>query len=77
MQAITTRYHGPTNYKGSRVIARAQAGSITMQWDDALNSDENHRAAAQALADKLKWPGAFVTGFDHAQDGVHVFLPRT
>jgi hypothetical protein len=76
MQAITTKYHGPTDTKGSRVSARAQAGRTSITWDDALNSDENHRAAAQALADKFKWSGRFVTGFDHNQDGVHVFLSR-
>ena len=76
MEAITTKYHGPTDTKGSRVSARAQAGRVSITWDDALNSDENHRAAAQALADKFKWTGQLVTGFDHNQDGVHVFLPR-
>jgi hypothetical protein len=41
-----------------------------------LRDKFDKETAAQALADKLKWPGQFVTGFDHRQDGVHVFLPR-
>jgi len=55
MQAIVTKYLGPTHCRGSRVKATACAGSITLSWDYALNSDANHRAAALALANKLNW----------------------
>jgi hypothetical protein len=55
MQAIQTEYLGPTNVRGSRVKATAQAGSITLNWDNALNPDRNHKAAALALATKLGW----------------------
>lgn len=63
MQAIETRYIGPTNFRGSRVKASAQAGSITIGWDDALNVDENHDAAAVALVRKLGWePATLASG---------------
>ena len=55
MQAIVTKYLGPTEYRGSRVKATAQVGSLTLSWDYALNSDGNHRAAALALANKYNW----------------------
>jgi hypothetical protein len=55
MQAIVTKFIGPTNHRGSRIKATAQAGSLTLSWDHALNSDGNHRAAALALVEKLKW----------------------
>lgn len=55
MQAITTRYFGPTNTKGSRVKATAAAGSITVGWDDRLNHDRNHCLAAKKLALKFGW----------------------
>ena len=55
MHAIVTKYHGPTNHRGSRVKATAQVGSLTLSWDHALNSDGNHRAAALALANKFNW----------------------
>jgi hypothetical protein len=55
LQAIVTKYHGPTNHKGSRVSAKADAGRIVIAWDYALNPDENHAAAARALADRLGW----------------------
>ena len=55
LQAIATRYLGPTNYKGSRVKAYCDAGSITVSWEHALNSFQNHQAAANALLIKLGW----------------------
>lgn len=54
-QAIVTKFIGPTNYKGSRVKATADAGSITLHWDDALNSEDNHERAALALVLKFGW----------------------
>lgn len=55
MQAIVTKYFGPGNVRGSRVKATCQAGSVTVPWDDALNSDGNHTMAARKLAFKLGW----------------------
>ena len=57
MQAIETRYLGPTNHRGARIKATAQAGSLTVPYDYALNTDENHTAAAKAFAEKLGWVG--------------------
>lgn len=76
-QAITTKYFGPTNFRGSRVKATCDAGSVTLSWDYGLNSDENHRAACEALIEKLGWgsdryPFRWVGGFTH--DGRCVFV---
>jgi hypothetical protein len=54
-QAIVTKFLGPTNFRGARVKATAQAGSVTIGWDDALDTDANHTAAATALANKFGW----------------------
>jgi hypothetical protein len=62
MQAIVTKYIGPSNTKGSRVKATCQAQSIFLHWDDTLNSDQNHSVAAQTLAAKLGWYGHWVGG---------------
>lgn len=51
-QAIETRYLGPTNTKGGRIKATAWAGSVTVPYDHALNTDQNHHRAAMALAAK-------------------------
>jgi hypothetical protein len=63
MQAIVTKYIGPTNYRGSRVKATTESGlSLTAGWRDDLNNEENHRLAAFALAKKLGWFGEWVGG---------------
>jgi len=72
LQAITTRYFGPTNVRGSRVKATCQAGSVTLHWDDALNADDNHLAAARALAAKFKWTGKWHAG--GLPDGSYAFV---
>ncbi len=61
-QAIYTKFLGPTNSRGSRVKAFADAGSVTVSWNHALNATENHRAAAMALAAKFGWSGTWVGG---------------
>jgi hypothetical protein len=55
MQAIRTRYFGVTDVKGSRIQAKAEACSIYVSYDHALDLDENHRAACWALCEKLGW----------------------
>lgn len=56
-QAIETKWFGPTNVKGSRIIAKAEAGRIVVPWEHALNVDQNHARAADLLAEKLGWVG--------------------
>ena len=53
MQTITTTYKGPTNAKGSRVMAKSWLKNKAVSWNHALNTEENHKAAAQALVDEL------------------------
>lgn len=69
MKAITTRYFGPTNFKGSRIKATTEGGnSVTLHYDDALNSDQNHAKAAKALCDKLGWRAEMIGG--HLENGM-------
>lgn len=62
MQPITTKYHGPTNTRPSRIIARAGGQSVTMSPDDSTRMlhEDIHAAAAKALAVKLGWKGEWV-----------------
>jgi len=82
MQAIVTKFFGPTNSRGSRVKAKCQAGSVTLSWDHALNLDGNHDAAAQALASKLGWDrkeyyGKMVSGsLPDGTGNVYVFVGK-
>lgn len=55
MQAITTRFYGPTNTRGSRIVAKCDAGKLSVSWDHGKGIDENHDAAAAQLAAKLGW----------------------
>jgi hypothetical protein len=54
-QAIETRYFGPTDTRGSRIKAKAQAGFLYMPYAHELGTEENHARAALALADKYGW----------------------
>lgn len=62
MLAIETLYLGPTNHRGPRIKARVmestETRSRTIEYDDALNSEENHRAAARALIVLQGWTQA-------------------
>ena len=49
MQAISTRYFGPTNTLGARIKATCERGSITIPLDYGLSGDAIHRAAVMAL----------------------------
>ena len=55
MQAIVTKYIGPTNTKGARIKATAMAGSVTISYDYANDHEWPFRKAAQALCDKFGW----------------------
>lgn len=61
-QAIITRYHGPTNTRGSRISATAQAGRIYLAHDYSLGIEENHAKAAEAYARKSQWSGEWIGG---------------
>lgn len=62
MQAILTKYHGPSSVKGSRISAECDARKIFVPYDHALNADQNHREAARKLVKILGWKGAYRGG---------------
>lgn len=74
-QAIITKYMGPTNFRGSRVKATAEAGSITIDWNDALNVGGNHLEAAKALQAKFGWTDD-LTGGSYKKGYVFVQIER-
>lgn len=75
MQAIQTKFLGPTNSRGDRVKATCAAGTITVSWEFGLGQEENHIEAAKALIAKLGWQehGEIVTGTLADGSFVHVF----
>lgn len=54
-QAIVTRFMGPTNYNGSRVLARCDAKRVVVPWSYELDTEANHLVAARTLALQLGW----------------------
>ncbi len=60
MQAIQTKYIGPTDHKPSRIKAWCEAGSLTMSVNSAEDEsggrvDDAHAYVAHKLAEKLGW----------------------
>jgi hypothetical protein len=69
MKAITTRYNGPTNTRGSRITATDEDGNrVSVSYNDALNSEPNHAAAARKLCQKMDWRGNLTGG--HTKHGM-------
>ena len=74
MQAIETRYHGPTDTKDARITVRADAGRMTVPWDHRLDVAGNHCAAARALATRLGWSGRWTGGSLPGAHGGYAFV---
>ena len=63
MKAIVTKYHGPTNNRGSRITASDGDGNrVTISYPYELSNENVHRAAAEALCKKMNWTGRLVAG---------------
>lgn len=79
MKAIITRFHGPTNYRGSRIAACAEGVQrLYLPYDHSLSPDENHYAAAYALAQRQGWlqPGHTLAGggLPNGRGNAYVFV---
>jgi hypothetical protein len=61
-QAIVTKFFGPTDTKGARIKASAQAGSVFSSYTYETSSDGEHCLAAKKLAEKLGWNGVYFGG---------------
>ena len=59
MKAIITKYHGPTNTKGSRISADDGDGNrCYISYPHHVSGEDVHRLAAEALCAKMGWSGA-------------------
>ena len=78
MKAITTKYHGPTEMRGSRISASDSDGNrVYIPYDYALSDEEVHRKAAVAFCKRMKWTGADTMVGGSIKDGyVFVFTER-
>jgi hypothetical protein len=63
--AVISTYHGPTGDHGSRItVRRADGGGrrITVAWDYALGTQENHAEAIRRFLELMEWGGAWTVG---------------
>jgi hypothetical protein len=72
MQAIQSKFIGPTNTRPARIKATCAAGSITISHPQDLSGQAAHRQAAQALLDKLHWGYKILGG--NLPDGNYCFV---
>lgn len=72
--AIFTKYLGPSNCKGSRIVATHGSARCEVGYQDALTSEENHRKAMEKLCKKAEIPTTgWVAGGHPSGDG-YVFV---
>jgi len=90
MQAIITKYIGPTDSRGARIKAECERGKIFFPYPYELSGEACHRAAVDALTDKFAekdekngiprdrnfWKSDYVTGAIPSGAYVHVFIQK-
>lgn len=60
---IQTRYLGPSNTRGGRIVADAgMKRRVTVKYDHSLSQYGAHAKAAKALCDKFEWRGDMTAG---------------
>ncbi len=63
MKAIQTRYVGPTDTRGSRIIADDNEGNrAIVSYPHELSSLAAHAAAVRALCERMGWTGTYIPG---------------
>lgn len=63
MKAISTKYYGPTNTRGARIVATDLDGNrASIPYPPELSGDDCHAAAAAALCRKMNWTGKLISG---------------
>jgi hypothetical protein len=75
MSAFITKFLPATDCRGARIKATSSTGTATVPYDHAEGIFENHRAAANALADRLGAPADRKWAYDTAPCGSgYVFI---
>lgn len=75
MQAIETKFLGPTNTKGARIKASSQAGSVIVPYEHR-GVESAHDAALRALVTKLGWWGVWARGAN-GMNNAYVCISRS
>lgn len=63
-KAIITKFHGPSNARGSRIGVSAPDNRTRLfDYDHGLRHDERHAHCAKLYAIERNWPGLYVAGY--------------
>jgi hypothetical protein len=63
MKTIMTKYHGPTNTRGSRISASDGDTTVSIPYPHELSGNAVHIAALRAFCEKLNWTGTLIGGY--------------
>ena len=63
LEIITTKYHGATEVRGSRISATSDWAKVWIPYPHELTGEAVHAAAAHALLAKLGFHGATLKGY--------------
>lgn len=75
MKAITVKYMGPTNNRGSRLKVSDNDGhSMVVPYDHGMNDEERVARAALAFLAKMDWKGRWVMGSIAGPKGCDVLV---
>lgn len=63
-QSIITRYHGATNTKPAKMIAKSSSGAwfVSMSYNHDADANSNHIWVAKKLCNKALWGGLWQGG---------------
>lgn len=79
MKAIRTKYVGPTDTKGARIVASDGDGNrVTIPYPHEYDALRAHREAAWAFIDPQSWkyPRKLISGWLRGAEYVHVMEYR-
>lgn len=76
MKAILTKYHGPTNTRGSRITAFDGDASASIPYPHELSGEACHRAAANALCEKMGYDSTLLISGEMDHGYAFVFAPE-
>ena len=67
MKTIVCKYHGPTNFLGSRIIVSDGDNRKTYSWRCELNANKNYMDVCFEFCLAMNWKGTLQGG--HTKDG--------
>tara|TARA_R100000808_G_scaffold260_3_gene1576 strand:- start:6939 stop:7196 length:258 start_codon:yes stop_codon:yes gene_type:complete len=77
MQSIITSFLGPTDHRGSRIIAKTSGGfKKTYPYDHRLSGEKNHASASLSLLKVLDWEGELIGGIIADSKMAWVFIDK-